>query len=102
MKASIKKYRVRSLLRRAVKLCFVSCVLLGAVIYGCLPMMGAQTQYLVAATVVALALQGIGLMVIVGFCVVGPTVARWRVNLRHLAKPRYETYPQPQTVVELS
>ena len=77
----------------AVKLCVVCCVLLGVVLYGVLPMVGVQARYLMAATVVALAVQAIGLMVIVTACLVGPLAASWRVRLRHLSRTPYQSYP---------
>jgi len=66
---------------------------LGVVMIAVLPRVGAHAQNLIAATVAALA---IGLMVIVGACLVGPRVARWRARLRHVARESYQSYP-PQT-----
>lgn len=82
----------------AVKLCVASCVVLGVVLYGLLPMLGVQARYLIAATVVALAVQAIGLMVIVAACLVGPLFASWRVRFRHVARTPYQSYPPQQPV----
>lgn len=96
MKASMKSYRVRSPLAWAVKLCVACCVVLGVVMIVVLPRVDAQAQYVIAATVAALAIQAIGLMVIVAACLVGPRIARWRARLRHMARESYQSYP-PQT-----
>lgn len=93
MKASMKSYRVRSPLVWAVKLCVGCCVVLGVVMTVVLPRVGTQVQYLIAATVAALAIQAIGLMVVVGACLVGPRVVRWRARLRHMARASYQSYP---------
>lgn len=89
MKASMKHYRVRSSLRWAMKLCAGCCVLLGGVVFAVLPVVHGQARYLIAATVAALAVQAIGLMLVVTACMIGPALANWYIRIKHLSRYRY-------------